>query len=102
MHTKMGALLKLLNLKPLNDLVDQEPDCATPLAAWRDTVSEATWDSFGAMSQDLAVAPAEGSDHVLFTVVPKTFLVEAKVLFRRRVVIVTDARLLRAFGRRAA
>lgn len=98
----MGRVMKLLNFKPLNDLVDQEPDCAIPLAAWRDTVFEATWDSFGAMAQDLAVAPAEGSDHVLFTVVPKVCLVEAKVLFRRRVVMVTDARLVRVFGRRAA
>lgn len=98
----MGYVMKLLNFKPLNDLVDQEPDCAMPLAAWRDTVFEATWDSFGAMAQDLAVAPAEGSDHVLFTVVPKVCFVEAKVLFRRGVVMVTDARLLRVFGRRAA
>lgn len=94
--------MKLLNFKPLNDLVDQEPDCAMPLAAWRDTIVEATWGSYGEMAQDLAVAPAEGSDHVLFTIVPKICLVEAKVLFRRQVVMVTNARLLRAFGRHAA
>lgn len=98
----MGCTMKLLNFKPLNDLVDQEPDCAMPLAAWRDTVFDATWESFGEMAQDLAVAPVEGGDHVLFTVVPQICLVEAKVLFRRRVVMVTGAHLLRAFGRRAA
>lgn len=99
---KMGRVMKLLNYKPLNDLVDQEPDCAVPLAAWCDTVDDATWDSYKAMAQDLEVAPAEGSNNVLFTVVPQICLVEAKVLFPRRIVMVTGARLLRAFGRRAS
>jgi len=98
----MGRVMRLLNFKPLNNLVDQEPDCAPSLAAWRDTVLEATWGSFSEMAQDLTVAPAEGSEHVLFTVLPKICLVEARVLFRRQVLVVTNARLLRASGRRAA
>lgn len=98
----MGRVMRLLNFKPLNDLVDQEPDCAPSLAAWRDTVLEGTWSSFSEMAQDLAFAPVQEGESVLFTVVPKICLVEATVIFRRQVLMVTEAHLLRALGRHAA
>jgi len=102
MAPSMGLVMKLLHLDPLNKLVDQEPSCAAALAAWRDSVYEAAWEDYSDMAKDLTVAPAKHGDRYIFTVVPKICQVEAKVLFRRQIMLVASARLLRVLGRRAA